>query len=59
MERELNELNYSVIAVTSTKETKEKHFKTYREALCYATNFREIQKSEIYKDEKMLIDFSY
>ncbi|MHC5267586.1 hypothetical protein ACYSNO_00160 [Enterococcus sp. LJL98] len=50
---------YSVIAVTSTKETKKKHFKTYREALLYATDYRQIRTSQILKNEIVVADFSY
>lgn len=54
-----NGMIYSVIAVTSTEETKEMRFETYREALWYATDFRTIRTSQILKNEVVVADFSY
>lgn len=50
---------YSVIAVTATEEKKEKNFRTYREALCYATDFRKIRISQVLKNQVVVADFSY
>lgn len=50
---------YSVVAVTNNKEKKEKRFKTYREALSYATDYRVIHQSKIVKKEVVIADFSF
>lgn len=52
-------MNYSVVAVTNDKEKKVKKFKTYREALTYATNYRVIVQSQIVKDEVVIADFTF
>ncbi|GGI65968.1 hypothetical protein ACFQOY_12110 [Enterococcus alcedinis] len=52
-------MNYSVVAVTYDKEKKEKQFKTYREALSYATNYHVVHQSQVLKDEVVIADFSF
>ena len=50
---------YLVIAMTIADGTIQKQFRTYREALCYATDYRHIRSSRILKHQNVLADFSY
>lgn len=50
---------YSVVAVTYDMEKKVKKFKTYREALAYATNYRVVSQSQVIKNEVVIADFIF
>lgn len=50
---------YLVIAMTIADGTKQKQFRTYREALCYAADYRHIRSSRVLKHQNVLADFSY
>ena len=50
---------YSVVGVTYDKKKKVKKFKTYREALLYATNYHVVSQSQFIKNEVVIADFTF
>lgn len=40
-------------------ETHERSFSTYREALCYATNYYRVKKSIVLKDQDQIAEFKF
>lgn len=50
---------YSVVAVTYDKKKKVKKFKTYCEALLYATNYHVVSQSQVIKNEVVIADFTF
>ena len=50
---------YSVVAVIYDKKKKVKKFKTYREALLYATNYHVVSQSQVIKNEVVIADFTF
>lgn len=47
------------MGIDKQKRKQEKQFQKYREALCYATNFRKIKRSEVFKEDTLVISFEY
>ncbi|MGX7196349.1 hypothetical protein [Enterococcus olivae] len=52
-------MSYVVKIQTTCGEVKEKTFPTYRESLCYATNYRRVKISQILQDKKVINEFHY
>lgn len=52
-------MNYTVKVKTVVGATEEKLFKSYREALCYATNYAQVKASQVIKGHQLINDFKF
>lgn len=52
-------MSYIVLTENKDGSHDEKTFSSYRESVCFATNFRRIKASKILKDKKVINKFHY
>lgn len=52
-------MTYNVIRINKDKKKEEKNFENYRDALCYATNYRKTKSSKVYKQGQFVQKFNY
>ncbi|WP_438789128.1 hypothetical protein [Enterococcus sp. DIV0756] len=53
------EYQYLVQVETVVGEMTEETFTTYREALCYATNYAKVKMSRVFRSGEILHEFNY
>ena len=52
-------MKYTVLIKKCKGQQEEKHFSTYRDALCYATNYHVVKSSIILKNQCKVAEFKF
>lgn len=48
---------YKVIRKDSNQIVEERHFDKHREALCFATDYKKMKSSQIFRNDQLLAEF--
>lgn len=52
-------MKYLVIFLDREKKEEKKLFKTCRDAFCFATNYKKVKESKVFKDNQLIAKFKY